>query len=230
MALHSPICPWSHFELPNFTSCEPLRCSIVREPLNTYSSIAYLIAAAVLYRRYLVKGQKFDLEFSIMAAIIGVASVLGHGSFTRFFFFFDFAAQFVFFAYLISLNFSRLRPLTIKKRMFIAGTLIIVSSWHYATFGTLGVLTVEILATFYLLSEITCFFKDRMPQYCDLMWCLGIFAVGFLFFALDITKAVCIHSHYFHMHSVWHILSAVSMYFLANHYAQLVTRRLPRQV
>ena len=223
MSLNSPVCPWSQFEPPNFTSCEPLRCSFVREPLNTYTSFAYLITAAVLFRRYAVKGQKFDLEFSILAAIIGVASVLGHGSFTRFFFFFDFAAQFVFFAYLISLNFSRLRSLTIRTRMFIAGTLIIISSWHYAIFGTLGVLTVEILATFYLLSEVTCFFKDRMPQYRDLVWCLGIFATGFLFFILDMAKAVCFHTHYFQMHSVWHILSAVSIYFLANYYGQMAT-------
>ncbi len=217
-----PQCPWSGFQPANFVSCEPLRCSIVREPLNTYTSIAYLVVAVFLLRRYWVKSQRSDLEFGILAGIIGIASLLGHGSFTRFFFFFDFAAQFVFFAYLISYNLSRLRPISAQNRLFIAGALIFFSSWPYAAFDRWGVLTVEILATFYLLLEVACFFKDKLPQYRDLVWCVTTFSVGFVFFLLDITKIICVHSHYFQMHSVWHILSAISIYFLANHYAQTV--------
>lgn len=121
--LWNPECPWyslrSSLGLPNADWCEKNRCSWVAEPSNTWSNLAYLVIASLVYY-YMSKNMHqirntLALKIAPVAMLMGTFSLVYHASITWFFQFFDFFGMFLYILQLSNINLVRLGVLSSNK-------------------------------------------------------------------------------------------------------------------
>ena len=88
-----PGCPWYEVSLlapPNVKWCEASQCSWITEPANTWSNLAYIIAAVIIYKLYKNNGGEVLKRASWYAFWIGITSGIYHASYNFFTQVFDF--------------------------------------------------------------------------------------------------------------------------------------------
>lgn len=196
-------------------------CGWVAQPANTWSNLAYIIFALVMVWEI----QKFKIlnrimwGFPITSALIGLTSGFYHASATFIGQFFDFAAIYVFGAYLIYLALNRRN---IRQKYLLTGlgvmiVILLLTLWFlpflriYIAFGMLFVL---------LYVEFTN--KVKPATYRNLYIGLSVFALAYGIWLLDQRYIWDIDhvEHFINGHAIWHVLTAVSIYFGYKHYSQ----------
>jgi hypothetical protein len=95
-----PGCPWADWERPNLSRCEQPRCAWIVTPSNSWSNLAFILAAVMLlvlnrqrdHVRSLHVRELLD-RFPAAAVIVGLTSFAYHASYTWFWQFFDFVGS-----------------------------------------------------------------------------------------------------------------------------------------
>lgn len=219
-AFNQPGCPWSRFELGRLLSCEERLCAWVRQPMNTYSNLALFLVAIVLFSKGTRTQNDTLRDFGILATLIGISSALSHASQIRALVFLDYASQFILFAYLISLNWERVKGFSQNrwKRTVGLATLFAIPN---LVDKRAGVLVFVLLTGLYLFSEYKGSLKSPAQSYGKLRSGLVLFAVAVLCFGLDTSGIVCMPTkHLFQLHAVWHVLVGLSLYQIAGYFSQ----------
>jgi hypothetical protein len=219
--LNQPGCPWSGYELGNLVTCEESLCSWIRQPLNTYSNIGLFVVAIYLFHIWRAGGRKSDFDFGLLTLFIGGSSAIAHASQIRFFGFFDYASQFVLFAYLIVFSLHRYRPLKKASRWSLATLIVFLSILPQIINKKSGLYVFGIIATIFLILEWINL-KRASEILCRALYkSLLFFAMAFTCFVLDSTRLVCFpNNHFFQLHAFWHIFVAVSVFYIAQFYSQ----------
>ncbi|HRE90801.1 MAG TPA: ceramidase domain-containing protein [Myxococcota bacterium] len=127
----APGCPWSEIAnlwLPNIKWCEAQVCSLVVEPANTWSNLAYILIGLLLLarsrrRRHHGAPHRMARTFGTAEIIVGVFSFAFHMSYSGLLQVLDFAAMFVFVGLTLSLNLVRLGwlPERLRVRVYVLG-------------------------------------------------------------------------------------------------------------
>jgi hypothetical protein len=223
----APGCPWAEFELGKLISCEERLCAWVRQPMNTYSNLALALVAVLLFARATRTGSRTDRDFGFLAILIGIASSLSHASQIRALVFFDYASQFVLFAYLIRLNLERLGKFQGQKsRWPLTLGLSVIFMIPSVIDKRAGVPGFFLMAALYFLSEYRGFKQSPAKDYSAFKNSLATFAVAGLCFGLDTSGIICMPTkHLFQLHAVWHVLVACSLYQLASHFTAFESAR-----
>lgn len=222
-----PQCPWAPLRewsgLPNVKWCEQTLCAVVAEPANTWSNLAFIAGAVVLWR--LNRGETSrTLRFWTQASVwVGLTSLVYHASVTFLTQVFDFFGMYFYFVLLLLLNLVRLKVLA-KERLFVAlwpgialftGITVAVAKLALPVQGIIVVLLLAALVTEGVASS-------RQP--CGHRWffaTLGVILVAGTFSALDASRRWCDPSnHVVQGHAIWHCLAAVSLVFSLLHYRQ----------
>lgn len=229
--LTDPSCPWVPLRewggLPNVKWCEETLCSIVAEPANTWSNLAFILGAAVLWR--LNRGETSKtLRFWTTASIwVGLTSLVYHATVAFVTQVFDFFGMYFYFVLLVLLNLIRLGRLE-KERLFVVlwpviafftGITVLVAKIDKPVQGIIVFLLVCVLVTEYLAAR-----KEPAGH----RWFFAALAVVFVaaaFSASDASRKWCDpQSHVFQGHAIWHCLSAVSLCLSLMHYRQFRQR------
>lgn len=217
---NQPGCPWSQFELGRLLTCEERLCAWVRQPMNTYSNIVLFLVAIALFSRGTRTQNKTLRDFGILATMIGISSSLGHASQIRALVFLDYASQFILFAYLMSLNWERIKSVSQNRWLRTFGLSVVFAIPNLID-KRAGVLVFVLLTGLYLFSEYKGSLKSPAKSYAKLKSGLVIFVVAALCFTLDTTGIVCAPTkHLFQLHAVWHVLVAFSLYEVAGYFSQ----------
>lgn len=224
-----PGCPWSDLAnawLPNIKWCEAQVCSVVVEPANTWSNLAYVLIGLLLWWRGRARGprpNRLQVTFGQAELVVGVFSFAFHMSYSGLLQVLDFAAMFVFVGLTLSLNLVRLGWLSPERRprvyvMTVIGFTGLVVALRFTSFPIQLVTPMLILAT--VVTEIRLRMKARAHYGWFFASLVTLVAAGALS-ALDASRVLCDpHDHVVQGHAMWHVLSALSLAFAWRFYAQ----------
>lgn len=222
-----PGCPWSDLAnawLPNIKWCESQLCSIVVEPANTWSNLAYISIGLWLWWRGRARADRLQVTFGRAEVIVGVFSFAFHMSWTGVLQVLDFAAMFVFVGLTLTLNLVRLGwiPPERRARVHWLGVLALtalVVALRFTAFPIQLVTPVLILAT--VVTEIMIRLRRRARYGWFFASLVTLVGAGVLS-ALDASRTLCDpDDHLLQGHAMWHVLSAISLAFAWRFYHQL---------
>lgn len=206
--------------LPTACFCEaPQLTESIRQPVNTVSSLAYVLPGAwiLVTAGQVAAGVVFGFGHRIMMAlsvlVIGVGSAFYHGSLTFVGQFFDILGMYLFAALLLIYAMQRLYRWSFTT-----------TAWVYVIFNT--ILTVVqigvpdtrryvfgIVLALALLAEAVVWIVLRPARNYAWFWAgIGAFALAMVVWVLDLTGAVCDPSSAIQGHAVWHVLGAAAVF------------------
>jgi hypothetical protein len=227
--ISNPECVWTPLRelggLPNVKWCEETLCSVIAEPANTWSNLAYIFVAAGLWF-YTRKDESRTLRFFAPVAFwVGATSFVYHATVSFLTQVFDFWGMYFFFGLVLLLNLLRMGKLAANKLfstlyLSITGLTIltvVIAKLNLPVQGIVATLLVMTLVTETLASKGSA--GPVGHKYLALS--LGFIAIAFAFSASDATGARCDpKDHFFPGHAIWHVLGSVSMAFAHLHYRQ----------
>jgi hypothetical protein len=108
-------CPWVELRhwggLPNVKWCEQSLCAWIAEPANTWSNLAYVLAAAALFALARRESSRTLRFFAPAALAVGLCSLVYHASVAFATQVLDFFGMYFYFLFLLALNLVRLGAL-----------------------------------------------------------------------------------------------------------------------
>lgn len=232
-------CPWSDLSnawLPNVKWCESQLCSLVVEPANTWSNLAYILIGLWLWWRGSRQQDRLQVTFGRAELIVGVFSFAFHTSYSGLLQILDFAAMFVFVGLTLSFNLVRLGWLTPARRgrVYLLGVLAFTAltvCLRFTSFPIQLVTPVLILAT--VVTEGILFARQRKTAPAPYTWFLAslAFLVGGAALSIaDASRAFCDpEDHLVQGHALWHLLSAISLACAWKFYAQFKATLVPER-
>ncbi|MCC6335776.1 MAG: ceramidase domain-containing protein [Myxococcales bacterium] len=225
----NPECPWTPLReatgLPNVKWCEETLCSWIAEPANTWSNVAFLVAAAALWWLTRKEASRTLRFWGPATFWVGITSLVYHASVTFLTQVFDFFGMYFFFGLVLLLNLVRLGTLP-KEALFkvlyplilaLTGVTVLVAKAGLPVQGIVGLLLLSTLATEVLASRRA----TGAVAHRFLFGALFFIFVAGLFSASDASGAWCVPGHHvFQGHAIWHVLNAVGIVFAHFHYRQ----------
>jgi len=216
------MCSWNGMEIATMHFCEELVCgSWLVQPANAISNISFVIVG--LYLLKLIRNKKsIYLLFPVSAILVGITSFLYHASWTFFFQVFDVSSMFMLSCLLLAFNVWRLGFIKEKMLPLIYALMVLASALSMIIIkGQWGEILFAIEVIILLISEIYLAKRTQGTNYSNFFKALGIFAVAFTIWSLDVKEIVCIKdNHILQGHAVWHILNSLCFIFLYKFYSQ----------
>lgn len=194
--------------------CEEPREEPIRQPANTWSNLAFILAAVLILR---AKGKGAALYAGIVASI-GLGSMAFHASLTFAGEWLDNAAMYLFTSHLTFLSLRRLEIWNpaVYPLLTIAMTSLLAAGAYFHPERRRWFFAVSVLSA--IASE---YYSRRHHPLSETKWFragAGCFVLAYVFWWLDLYGVVCSPRSWFQGHALWHILSAAATYALYRHY------------
>lgn len=221
-------CPWVELRqvggLPNVKWCEETLCSVVAEPANTWSNLAYVIVAVLLFLAARSEKERTLRFFAPAAFWVGITSLVYHATVSFLTQVFDFWGMYIYFLLILFLNLVRFG--TLKKEQFFkvlwigvfafTGLTVAVAKAGLPIQGIVGLLIAAALVTEVLATRKA----TEKVSHKALGATLLFVAVAASFSAADASRTFCIRDSWIQGHAIWHCFGAVALYFSYFHYRQ----------
>ncbi|HSG09903.1 MAG TPA: ceramidase domain-containing protein [Longimicrobiales bacterium] len=218
--------PWASWMpatcMPDHCFCEALRPALVRQPTNTMTSFVFMTVAFVVFglpgvterpsRKNLLSTTPVHSSlFASALALIGLGSAFYHASLSFVGQTGDVLGMYLLGTFILLYNFARWRPLSptragaayVVGNLVLLGLLIGIPELRRYAFAAIivGALSLE----WRIRRERGVSADARL-----LLAAVGTFAVGFAFWILDLTGAVCAPESLLQGHGLWHLTGAAS--------------------
>lgn len=207
-------CPYADWMPGSVAFCEERLCAWIVEPSNTFSSLAYLIVGAWMWRE-LERPRDARLVCMVVAQlVIGLGSLLFHGTGTLAGELVDQAGMFLLSCLILTLAAATTWGWSARTGAWSYAGAVGASASLNAWLPPIGIplFAAQLLAGIVWELRLHRRALDRGP-YRYLFRSLAIFAVSFVFWSLDISGVLCRpDNHLVTGHAVWHVLNAVSIY------------------
>ena len=214
-------CPWSGYQQPNVDWCEAELCSWITNPADTWSNLAYLVIALLMWRDARARGSRTLSLFAPASVVVGGFSFAFHASYTFVFQFLDFVGMFVFALLAVAVNLRRAGILSARQLVwFYLGSVTLFSALVPPAYylGLPFQWLVVFLIAVIVVQEIRMWSTGAHKAFIASMLLL---AAGGVCSALDLSRIWCNpHDHWVQGHAAWHLLSAASLYALYLFYSQ----------
>lgn len=227
--ISNPECAWTPLRewggLPNVKWCEETLCSVISEPANTWSNLAYIFVALGLWYSTRRDENRTLRFFGPVAFWVGLTSGVYHASVAFVTQVLDFWGMYFFFGLVLLLNVLRMGKLP-KEQFFkvlygsifgLTGVTVVVQKIGLPVQGIVLVLIVLTLVT-----EVLATRASASPVgHRFLAACLVFITIAAAFSASDASGLWCDpKEHVFQGHAIWHVFGAASMVFAHLHYRQ----------
>lgn len=225
---HQPNCPW-HFlaewsGAPNVKWCEQTLCQWISEPINTWSNVAYFIAAAIIFYQCRSETQKEVKWMGPAMFFMGLFSFIYHMTNSYLTQIFDFIGIFMSVYWMIVLNLRRLN--LIKKKMYLP----LMLSMSTISLGLIHIMYTNQIKfqIIVLIAGLTIGATEYLNyQKVNKSYSLKNFIIACIFIIVaqaaslvDGARVLCHPHHWMQGHAIWHILGAVGLYFAFMHFRQ----------
>jgi len=213
--------PWDAFSRTWLHTCEPDHAGWILHPLETASSFAYVVVALAIWRD--VRKKNLDLNAWILAPIlgsIGVASALFHASLRTPFHIVDLAAVGPLTAYFVAAVLIHRGRVTPSSQWRVAAPLAVIGTAAPIVHLGLGFVTIAAQGVVVLCLWPRARNRQRPNTKAvgkDMPRAARYLLPGVLLLALDHGGIGCVRGTFAHVvqpHAVWHVLSAMSLWYL----------------
>ena len=227
LALNGIDYTWSSWQpatcMPGNCFCELQRDGLIRQPINTYSNLAFVLVGLLILaigredgrrgepRNAMQSQRAFWMVFGLAAIAIGAGSFFYHASLTFVGQWFDVMGMYLFITFALAYNYARLRP--IRPAIFVIGYvvmnamlcyLLIVNPAARRQAFTVLVYCVIALELLVLLVE-----RPRIKTRYFVS-AIGLLAIAYGIWTLDESGLLCVPASWLQGHAVWHVLTALS--------------------
>ncbi len=218
-------CPWTiyHGNYPyEFPICEQNLCEWIRQPANTWSNLGMVTIGLYLIFRGLRNKSESDIPLGASIFIMGVCSFICHATGTPLFVALDVTAIFLFLSLLSVLLLVRDRSITPRVALVSFSAFFLISVGVQIFFSKVQILVLILFVVLLAVLETKSLVRMRSHNNRrDLFLALVVLLVAAVCIGLDYTKTVCFpDQHFFQFHALWHLLSGLSMLFIANYLKQ----------
>jgi hypothetical protein len=222
-------CPWAGWAPPNLDWCEAELCAWIRNPANTWSNLAYILAAIPMWRA----GGSRSRVLGWAALFVGVSSFVYHASATYVFQIGDFLGMFTFVGLPLSYNAVRLGWLRPGREgrgvlaVIAAGCSLLLVARLLTPYPIQLIVFGMIL--FVIAQELVIARRIAVPR--RTFWiAVALLFTGAGFSSADLSRLWCDpDNHWLQGHALWHVLGAASLVALARFYRELETNAAPSE-
>ena len=224
---HPDMCPWHEAAVvlgaPNIKWCEATLCGWISEPANTWSNLPYLVLGIVIVWQNR-RAPHYELRWMGPAMLLmGGFSLVYHASNNYLTQVFDFLGMYLLVFWMLVINlhrlgwFARERQKAVYVALCVAGTLL-VHLMYLAELKFQLIIAAASLAI--MISEVMTWRYQRVPP-GNFLAGLVVLCVAQAASLADLTRVYCEPGSWLQGHAVWHVLSAVALYFACRHYRAL---------
>jgi dihydroceramidase len=155
----------------------------------------------------------------IASIITGVGSAFYHASLTFIGQFFDVLGMFLLAGFVLVYGFERIWTLRLTTSLGLFLTINIFLSWLQLAFPDTRRYAFAVMLIIGLFFE-TYYRRTQKPQINvrSLQLGVGLLAAAYIIWILDNTRLVCFETSLVQGHAIWHLLGAVSVWFLHGYY------------
>jgi hypothetical protein len=223
-----PSCPWydslQRHGPANIKWCEQRVCAWINEPANAWSNVAYLLAAAWIWRRARARGSRGGAAFAGIVAFMGLMSFYYHATNNFLTQALDFLGMFAMLFFLLAGNAVRLGAATRRGALasYAAGCVLFTAAlWPLDRLGFKFQWLVALFAVLFLATELAARAKEGRADSLRFFWAAAAaLAAGEACSLLDATRVWCDPSnHWLQGHAVWHCFGGLGMALLYAHAA-----------
>ena len=198
---------------PNIDWCEEKLCALVVTPFNSWTNLAYLIAAGLMWAGARHTRDTTLRLFAPATALTGITSFAYHQSLNAFSQVLDFFGMYTFCVLLLMANLTRMRKwpagaLGMQRYGLSVAALTGLTAVSF-TVGIPAQTYVALLIVLIIWSELVQSAASRRYFWLSVL----AMAVAAGFSALDLARVWCTAAnHWFQPHGVWHIITALAIY------------------
>ncbi len=214
--------------MPDACFCEAVRSGGIRQPANAYSSLAFVVVAVVVLFRAkgLLRGRNARgsvsedgnaraLLYAFALLAVGIGSALFHATLSLREQFADVMGMYLVATFALISGLDRLRKLTAAQFIgaYVAMNVVLAIVLYMAPVVrrlVFGLLVVAVLAIEVVSRRV----NGHRPPTKHLVCAAAILSVAFLIWILDYTRLICRPESLIQGHAIWHILGAVSAWYL----------------
>lgn len=197
--------------------------SPIRQTANTISSLGYIFSG-MLAMAGREKSRRFSFGyaavFGISSIIIGVGSAFYHASLTFIGQFFDVLGMFMLATFMLVYACERIWSLRLATTIGLFLTINLFLGWLQFAIPDTRRYAFAIVLIIALLFEA--YYRSKAkPQItaCKIHLGVGLLASAYIIWILDNTRILCAETSLLQGHALWHLLGAVSVWFLYEYYA-----------
>jgi predicted membrane channel-forming protein YqfA (hemolysin III family) len=228
-------CPWhtarEAFGYPNIKWCEQPLCSIIEEPANTWSNLAYLIVALIIIYCAKKENLKSMFYFGVGIFLMGLFSLIYHATNNWPTQLMDFVGMYFYTGAMILYNFRRMELISKANELkayiviFILNMLLIPLFQNVLGIPIQLIVAVNVLTM--LIQEYLIRKKDKTYQIKFWWLALITITIAETLSILDAKGIFCNpEDHVIQGHALWHVIGAISNYFTFLFYKQFVGKKL----
>ena len=198
--------------MPDSCFCEAVRATGIRQPLNSASSLAFVLVAVLV----IVRGSNKTIAalFALTLTFVGIGSAYFHATLSFTGQFFDVLGMYLVATLALLMSIRRTRRLGtallisayVSMNALLAIILYTAPEWRRWIFGALlaGIIWAEL--------------KDRESRKPYLIRAIAIMTVAFIVWVIDFSRIACAPTSIVQGHAIWHILGALASWYLYLHY------------
>jgi hypothetical protein len=216
--------------MPDACFCESIRDGLIRQPANTWSCAAFVLAGAIVLLRSFERpdprnpnplraNPTYGALYAAALILIGLGSAFYHASLTFAGQFMDVFGMYLLGTFILLYNLSRLRPIAPSAFSAIYVILnLVLAIGLYAVPGLRRyAFAVLLIAAVWL--ELRVRRRSRATSDSRFLW-IALIAIGagFVIWILDITRTVCAPTGIVQGHAVWHVAGALAAWCVFRYY------------
>jgi hypothetical protein len=215
--------------MPDSCFCEAIRSDGIKQPANAWSSLAFVIVAAMVLVRWRRQPSAlraaYPLLYAFTLVVVGLGSAYFHATLSFRGQFADVFGMYLIATFVLLYSIGQLRAVSgavfvsayIATNAVLAMLLYWVPVYRRPIFGLLivAVLLVEVLIR-----------RRRGPRSGSRhLWvAAAIMGIAFVIWILDFNRILCQPNSWMQGHAVWHVLGAVAAWYLFRYYSADVRR------
>jgi hypothetical protein len=223
---------WEHYKsascFPRHCFCEAIGNGVVRQPIDAYSNIVYVLAGLFIlislfrtrkdrnpYPKTSDLPRTILIIFGLATIAIGIGSFLYHASFTFIGMEMDDDSMYLVASFLLLFSLSYFKDITRKMFIFYYPFInIILALIIYLLPAIRGDLFAFIIMIVLYTLQKAIKKKIVFGNLRYLVISVGLFLLGYMFWIPDYKKIYCHPNGLFQGHALWHVFSAISIVYM----------------